>query len=141
MATEKMSKSILLTLDPERDTRSHVAFREIEQYLKRPHVAQKLGYAGDRNTLRRLLERRRLWFREVEQLSPSVGTGSSSGANDGPNVEYPWFARDVASELTWHSPCTHRFDLARKLRVGDDGRAFIEMVRRLLDRLPEAILP
>jgi len=140
MATEKMSKAMLLTLDPERELMSHVAFREVVPILNRPDIARRLGYNQNPKAFRDLIDRRRSWFRSIEQLSPSVGTNPHGGGSEGPNVEYPWQARDINTRIVWYAPAEYDFDVSKDMR-SRDGQHFLLVIRQLLERLPEIIQP
>jgi hypothetical protein len=136
MATEKLSKSALQTLGRDVKPKSHAAFREMFQILRRPDVARRLGYTENAEDFRRFIARRQDWFKQIEQLSPSIGTDIAP--TDGENVEYPWESRNNAGDLIWNVPAEFQFDVASELR-SRDGQQFVRLIRTLLDRLPEAI--
>jgi hypothetical protein len=158
MSTEKLSKAILMYLGSEtndakvgdeicpacgrvighRLENSHIAFRNVTHVLKRGDVARRLGYSENPGYFKRFLESKKTWFRDVEQLCPSIGTEDSGGGSNGPNVEYPWQGRDTDLTDTWLVPADYRFTISRNLR-SRDGIDFIAMVRKLLERVPEAI--
>lgn len=139
MATEKLAKAVRIYLDPDTSRKdTHVAFREIVHILKRRDVIRKLGYADEPERFKYFIEGRRSWFLEVERLCPSVGTDVAGGRTNGPNVEYPWLGRDIAESETWIVPAEHTFPLAQDLR-SSEGAYFIVLLRRLLDRIPEAL--
>jgi hypothetical protein len=92
-------------------------------------VARALGYAryptyGD------ALKRTASLRRQIEQLHPQVTTGP----DEGPNVEYPWEARDPEGRVVWHVPAGHRFGLLHTLRQTPDGRTLLAFVERLITR-------
>jgi len=140
MATEKMSKAAFEALGVTTDLFSHVAFSHAPYHLARRDVARALGYK-DFNVYRDFLRRAAPFFRRVDELSPSVGLQTPGGAaTDGPNVEYPWQARNAAGALIWIAPAERGFGLLAQIERGGDAARMVEFVRTLLDRF-DAVFP
>ena len=57
MATEKLAKSVLMTLGANTDFQSHIAFRRVVHILRRSDVARKLGYSSNISGFMWLLDR------------------------------------------------------------------------------------
>ena len=159
MSTEKLAKAILLYLGSEssdaetsnevcptcgrvagrRLENSHIAFRRVMHVLNRGDVARRLGYSDHPEQFKRFIDSKKSWFLEIEQLCPSIGTEATGGSSNGPNVEYPWQGRDTDRNDTWFVPTEHVFPIAQSLR-SRDGTNFIVLIRKLLDRVPGAIM-
>jgi hypothetical protein len=135
MATEKLAKAAFMALGVDvGDRYSHVAFSHIPHHLCRRDVARALGWA-DFRAFQAFLRGAAPLFREIDELNPSVGPQQPGGApQEGPNVEYPWRARDAAGEITWFAPTEHRFGLLDRLRHSSDGARQLQFVRLLLER-------
>jgi hypothetical protein len=74
-------------------------------------------------------------FRAIDELNPSVGLQQpGGGAKEGPNVEYPWRARDATGQETWIVPSEHSFGLAGKFTRSGDGATLVVFVRTLIER-------
>lgn len=140
MATEKLAKAAFDALGMSADPYSHVAFSHAPYHLARRDVARALGFRSF-HAYRDFLARAAPLFRAVDELNPSVGlqtpTGGSSG---GPNVEYPWEARNLAGTQMWVVPSDSAFGLLAQMKRGGDAARMVDFVHRLLVRF-EAVFP
>jgi hypothetical protein len=103
--------------------------------LARRDVARALSYKNF-NAYRDFLRRTAPLFRSVDELSPAVGLQVPGGAanDDGPNVEYPWEARDAAGTAIWIAPAENTFGLLAQIERGGDAARMVDFVSRLLER-------
>ena len=133
MAMEKLAKAALQRAghDP---GYTHEAFSLLRHHLKRRDVARALGYPNF-STFREFLDRSARLFYETESLHPDVPKNSG-----GPNVEYPWEARDLGLALVWQPPAAQEFSILKELQSSSDGTQLIDMIRRLLERF-DAVFP
>jgi hypothetical protein len=137
MGTEKLAKAAYIAAGATFDPYSHVAFSRFPQFLSRRDVALALGNKNFRE-FHAILRRLAPLCRQVDELNPSVGLQTAvGGTGDGPNVEYPWEARDRNSDLLWIAPAEHDFLLLDKLFRRGDAARMLALVRRLLDRFDE----
>lgn len=140
MATEKVAKAAFEALGIVTDRFSHVAFSQVPYHLAGRDVARAPGYPRF-DAYRTFLARAAPLFRLTDELNPAVGLQvPGGGAQDGPNVEYPWEARDNAGAVTWVTPADHHFKLFGQMLRGGDAARMVEFVRRLLDRF-DAVFP
>jgi hypothetical protein len=133
MSMEKLAKAALQRAghDP---GYTHEAFSLLRRHLKRRDVARALGYSNF-STFRDFLDRSARLFSQVEALHPDVPKDSG-----GPNVEYPWEARNASLEATWEAPAAHEFLILKDLQGTSDGNQLISMIRLLLERF-ETVFP
>lgn len=113
---------------------THEAFSLLRHHLKRRDVARALGYPNF-STFREFLDRSARLFHEIEALHPDVPKNSG-----GPNVEYPWEARDSRLAQVWQTPAAQEFSILIELQSSGDGTQLIDMIRRLLERF-DAVFP
>jgi hypothetical protein len=134
MATEKLAKAAFLALGQPFDAFSHVAFSHLPTLLARRDVAMALGYHRF-DAFRSFLSRSAPLFRKVDELNPAVGLPTPGGGpKDGPNVEYPWQARDAAGAVTWIVPAEYDFGFLDKLLRSGDAARMLAFVRVLVER-------
>ncbi len=133
MSMEKLAKAALQRArdDP---GYTHEAFSLLRHHLKRRDVARALGYPNF-STFREFLDRSARLFHEIEALHPDVPKNSG-----GPNVEYPWEARDSRLAQVWQTPAAQEFSILIELQSSGDGTQLIDMIRRLLERF-DAVFP
>jgi len=129
MATEKITKAAVGAITGMPAKHSHVAFSQLEHFLRRRDVARALGYARY-PTYVDVLKRTAPLRRQIEQLHPQVTTGP----DEGPNVEYPWEGRDAEGRAVWYVPAAHHFGLLPTLRQTPDGRSLLAFLERLITR-------
>ncbi len=127
MAMEKLAKAALQRAGSDPGY-THEAFTRLRPHLKRRDVARALGYANF-STFREFLDRSAGLFGRIESLHPDVPKGAG-----GPNVEYPWEARDSSLAMVWYSPADHEFHIVRELQSSSDGTQLITIVRLLIER-------
>lgn len=127
MSMEKLAKAALQRAghDP---GNTHEAFSLLRYHLKRRDVARALGYQNF-STFRDFLDRSTALFQHVEALHPDVPRNAG-----GPNVEYPWEARDASLLLSWQAPADQEFLILKEFQTSSDGTQLITMIRLLLDR-------
>ncbi|HZL36130.1 MAG TPA: hypothetical protein VFC78_12510 [Tepidisphaeraceae bacterium] len=134
MCSEKVSKAAFGALGLVTDPFSHVAFSQIPYHMARRDAARALGYKSF-HAYRAFLGRAAPLFRRVDELNPAVGLQMPAGAaKDGPNVEYPWQARDISGQATWIVPAGHGFELLSQMKRGGDAARMVDFVKRLLER-------
>ncbi len=131
MSVEKLAKAALQRAGHDSGY-THEAFSSLRHHLKRRDVARALGYPNF-STFRDFLDRSAGLFGEAEALHPDVPSGV-----DGPNVEYPWQARDADLMLTWRTPTDHDFLILKKLQTSADGAQMIDLIRLLIERFDTA---
>ncbi len=133
MSMEKLAKAALQRAghDP---GNTHEAFSLLRHHLKRRDVARALGYPNF-STFREFLDRSAHLFYEIEALHPDVPKNSG-----GPNVEYPWEARDAGLALVWQTPAAQEFLILKELQSSSDGAQLIAVIHLLLERF-SAVFP
>lgn len=134
MASEKVAKAAFGAMGIVADPFSHVAFSRVPQHMSRRDVARS---SGDRNfhAYRDFLSRSAPLFRRIDELNPAVGLQvAGGGAKDGPNVEYPWEARNAAGVIDWFVPAEQNFRLLQQMKLGGEAAGMVDFVRRLLNR-------
>jgi hypothetical protein len=140
MSTEKLAKAAFDALGMTTDPYSHVAFSLVPNHLARRDVALALGYRSF-HAYRDFLSRAAPLFRRVDELNPAVGQQMpAGGARDGPNVEYPWEARNPGGEPSWIAPSGYNFRLLFQMERKSDAEKLLDFVRRLLNRF-ESVFP
>jgi hypothetical protein len=127
MAVEKLAKAALQRTggDP---GYTHEAFTRLRPHLKRRDVARKLGYA-DFSAFREFLDRSAGLFERIEALHPDVPKNI-----EGPNVEYPWEARDDRQVFVWHAPVGYGFPVLKELQNTRDGAQMVSIIRLQIER-------
>ena len=122
MAGEKLAKAILAAENKD-PTYTHRGLTAVLQSLRRREVGRALGYR-DFNVYQKALDSHKKLMREIEALHSTRG---------GPNVEYPWHARDAVRQVVWIAPARYQtFGTLKKLSNGK----LINDLRLLLSRLP-----
>jgi len=140
MCTEKLAKAAFDALGMTTDPYSHIAFSHVPSHLARRDVARALGFRSF-HAYRDFLRRAAPLFRRVDELNPAVGQQMpAGGAGDGPNVEYPWEARNPDGYPTWIAPSEFNFRLLIQMERSGDAAKMLDFVRQLLDRF-EAVFP
>ncbi len=140
MCTEKLAKAAFDAMGMTADPYSHVAFSHVPSHLARRDVARALGFRSF-HAYRDFMSRAAPLFRRVDELNPAVGQQiAAGGGKDGPNVEYPWQARDADGEPAWIAPSEYNFRLLIQMERSGDAAKMLDFVRQLLDRF-EVVFP
>ncbi len=133
MSMEKLAKAALQRAGDDPGY-THEAFSLLRHHLKRRDVAHALGYSNF-STFRDFLDRSAGLFRRIEALHPDVPKSAN-----GPNVEYPWEARNAGLEVIWQTPANQDFSVLTELQSSSDGAQLVVVIRSLLERF-EVVFP
>jgi hypothetical protein len=135
MATEKLSKAVLLRSNPGFSPYTHVVLSKLPATLEgnASRLAAVLGY-GNVRSLRVYLRSMRALFDEVEKLQPDVAHRKGVGpGKTNPNVEYPWEGRHTNGAQGWLVPAEHEFQLLGRLQTNAAGIQMPMLIKRLLE--------
>lgn len=134
MASEKLAKAYLFRMEPGAKLHDHRTFTVLHGYLKRPEVAELLGYDdADFDVFRAWWERARDLFESIEQTCPSgyPRTWPKDKRSQWRNVEYPWRG-DTDGVETHTPPVDHDFGLLEPLRETVDGADVVKLIHSLI---------
>jgi len=143
MATEKLAKALLARVG-QPVGKTHFAFGRIAAVLAgRPDILKAIGCSSP-TLAARFLARADALFRQIENLSPDaagkLAKAKGLEAQQGPNVEYPWWQQDPAAGQEWLAPATHTFPAYQTVSAASgDGLTMRVLVERLLrnyERIP-----
>lgn len=133
MSAEKVAKAAMIALGRKGEGLTHVAFSKLPTIIARSDVARRLGYRNGKS-FRQFLKKAAPIFREIDELSPAIGTRSAAlASSQQPNVEYPWQARDRDQKMVWYAPATSHWSLIRRLESGE-GAEVLRFIETLIRR-------
>jgi len=143
MATEKLAKALLARVGHPVG-KTHFAFGRIAAILAgRQDILTAIGCPNPPVTAR-FLARADALFRQIENLSPDTAGKAAKekglAADQGPNVEYPWWQEHPATGPEWLAPAAHTFPAYQTVTAASgDGltlRVFVERLLQGYDRIP-----